>query len=374
MKTETYDSDARRRHFIEKRDQLTELVDRPVVLFWGKWPGYDVVALTLADDFTRPTFVIVHPDGRTVAFAQKIEASAFYDLDGLVKTRTYEDKGDLKSAVLNELQPGTPILAEISNDYWGFDTLPPAYLVWLNENYEVASGGEVFLQWRACKKPGELALMKRAALATLEVFDEVTDMVKPGIPELDILEHLQHAAIDRGDDVAFHPIVAAGPRSTDPHPERRTDNRLKTGDRLIVDYGIRINGYNSDITRTFIVGGNPEDDPYYEVTLAVIDFVRSADLSEYTLRGFGEAITEVIAGYGFVGSLKHGHGHGLGVETHDPHPYVTDKEFPHCDDPFAEGMVFTMEPGFYDENGGFRIEDDYAVQGNRAVPVQELEL
>jgi Xaa-Pro aminopeptidase len=374
VKTDKRNNDARRRHFIEKRDQLTGLADRPVVFFWGKWPGYNIIALTLADEFTRPTFVIVHPDGRAVAFAQAIEASAFGGLEGLVETRAYEDKGELESAVLNELPKGTPILAEVSNDYWGFDTLSPAYHRWLAANYEVASGGEVFLQWRAVKTPGELALMKRTTVATLEVFDELTRFVKPGVPELEILEYLQHAAIDRGDDVAFHPIVAAGPRSTDPHPERRTDNRLKAGDRLIVDYGIRFNGYNSDVTRTFIVGGKPEDDPYYEVSAAVVDFVRSADLGEYTLRGLGRAITEIVAGYGFEGLLKHGHGHGLGVETHDPHPYITDKEFPHCDDPFAEGMVFTMEPGFYDENGGFRIEDDYAVQSGRAVPIQELEL
>jgi Xaa-Pro aminopeptidase len=373
VKIEIYDNDARRRHFIEKRDQLTALADRPVVFFWGKWPGYNIIALTLADEFTRPTFVIVHPDGRTVAFAQMIEASAFDGLEGLVEPRAYKDKEGLKSAVLDELPKGTPILAEISDDYWGFDTLSPAYLRWLTENYEVAGGGEVFLGWRARKTPGELMLMKQAALAALDVFDEITDMIEPGVPELDILEHLQHAAIDKGDDVAFHPIVAAGPRSTNPHPERRTDNRLKGGDRLIVDYGIRVNGYNSDITRTFIVGGEPEDDPYYEVSRAVIDFVLSADLSEYTLRGFGKAITGVIAGYGYEGILKHGHGHGLGVETHDPLPYITDIEFPHCDDPFAEGMVFTMEPGFYDEKGGFRIEDDYVVRGNRAVPVQELE-
>jgi Xaa-Pro aminopeptidase len=374
VKTEVNENDARRRHFIEKRDQLSALADRPVVLFWGKWPGYNISALTLAGDFTRPTFVAVHPNGHAVAFTQKIEASLFEGLDGLVETRAYEDKKELKSALLDELPPGTPILAEISDDFWGFDTLSPMYNRWLVDNYNVASGGEVFLQWRARKTPGELAIMKQAALATLEVFDEIEEMVKPGTPEAEILEHLQHAAISKGDDVAFPPIVAAGPRSTNPHPERRTDNRLQSGDRLIVDYGIRINGYNSDITRTFIVGGEPEDDRYYEVSRAVVEFVRSADLSDYKLRSFGQAITEVIAGYGYEDLLKHGHGHGLGVETHDPHPYITDKEFPHCDDPFAEGMVFTMEPGFYDENGGFRIEDDYVVQGNRAVPIQELDL
>ncbi len=103
------------------------------------------------------------------------------------------------------------------------------------------------------------------------------------------------------------------------------------------------------------------------------ELVRTVDLSRITPLELGKRVASVVKEAGLSDRERHGYGHGLGVEAHDPHPYVVATPMPWLERPFEDGMVFTFEPGFYDERGGFRIEDDYVVWGGRAVPMQEFE-
>jgi Xaa-Pro aminopeptidase len=149
---------------------------------------------------------------------------------------------------------------------------------------------------------------------------------------------------------------------------------VETGDRVVVDYGVSYRGYKSDVTRTFIAGGDPESDPYYEISVKLIEILRGMDLSEATPYDVGREVAAAVRDAGLSDRERHGYGHGLGVETHDPHPYIVGVPMPWTDRRFEDGMVFTFEPGFYDDTGGFRLEDDYVVLGGRAVPMQEFEL
>jgi Xaa-Pro aminopeptidase len=88
----------------------------------------------------------------------------------------------------------------------------------------------------------------------------------------------------------------------------------------------------------------------------------------------GREVARTVEEAGLRDRERHGYGHGLGLETHDPYPYVVAKAMPWLDRPFEDGMVFTFEPGFYDERGGFRVEDDYVVWNGRAVPFQEFDV
>jgi Xaa-Pro aminopeptidase len=143
---------------------------------------------------------------------------------------------------------------------------------------------------------------------------------------------------------------------------------------VIIDYGIDIWGYKADVTRTYVAGGDPREDPYYDLSVALIEYLRGADLGAMTPLELGREVARRVEEAGVSDRERHGYGHGLGVETHDPHPYVVATVMPYLDRPFEDGMVFTFEPGFYDENGGFRIEDDYVVWEGRAVPMQEFEV
>lgn len=371
----TFDRDAyRKKHFVAKLEQLKPLLDRPLLLFWGKWDNPNIRVLTLCEGFTRPTFVLVKPDGETTVIMQQIEVDAMTALDGLVESVGYKTVQDLKEELEKRLPPGSDILVETSDKHWGFDLLPPQYLGYLKDTYNIDTAQDVLLPWRAVKTDTELYLMKLAAQAMLKIFGEVGSAIGDGVRESDILTLVRKSALDMGGSDAFWPIVAAGPRSANPHPDRESANVMRNGDKLIVDYGVAFIGYRSDMTRTFIVGGSVEDDPYYPASKAVWEFTETVDLSKYNLLTFAQGITEVIREHGLEGLLHHGHGHGLGAETHDPYPYISTVENAHSGDAFRDGLVFTMEPGFYEESGGFRFEDDYVVRDNRAIRLQDLDI
>jgi Xaa-Pro aminopeptidase len=371
----TFDRDAyRRKHFAAKLEQLKPLLDRPLLLFWGKWDNPNIRALTLCEGFTRPTFVLVKPDGETTVMMQQIEVDAMTALDGLVEAVGYKTVQDLKEELEKRLPPGGEILIETSDKHWGFDLLPPQYLGYLGDTYKTTSAQDVLLEWRAVKTDTELYLMKLAAQAMLKIFDEVGNSIGDGVKESDILKLVRTRALDMGGSDAFWPIVSAGSRSANPHPDRESENVMRNGDKLIVDYGVAFMGYRSDMTRTYIVGGSVEDDPYYPVSKAVWEFTETADMSEYNLLTFAQGITKVIEEHGLGDLLVHGHGHGLGAETHDPYPYISTVENVHSGDAFRDNLVFTMEPGFYNESGGFRFEDDYVVRDNCAIRLQDLDL
>jgi len=363
----------RRRHFREKRAQLEPFLRTPLLLYWGKWEGPNMRALALVEEFTRPTFLLCEPGGKSVAVSQAIETDAWTDLAGDMELVPYKTGADLKAVLVERLRRYVEVAAEVSTEAFAFDRLPPAYYEFLSTRVRVVSADAILIPWRGVKTPSELRLMKAAADATFRLFDYVGGMARPGVPEAEIQRFLIEGALALGTGNAFPPIVAAGPRSTNPHPQRRSDNVIKNGDRVIVDFGVDYLGYKADITRTYIAGGKAEDDPYFDISVKLQEFVKSADLTQRTPASLGAACAEIVRDAGLSDREKHGYGHGLGVETHDPHPYIAAVASPWTEKPFADGMVFTFEPGFYDDTGGFRIEEDYVVWQGRAVPIQKFE-
>jgi Xaa-Pro aminopeptidase len=363
----------RRALFSEKRAQLEGLLEVPLLLFWGKWDSPNIRALTLAEEFTRPTFVLCEPGGKTTALVQRIETDQLAGLAGDVETVPYVTISELKEALRARLSGWDEVTAEASTDFFALDRLPPAFYDMISSIARVRRCDDVLVPFRAVKSPAELRLLKNASEATMATFAAVGEMVVPGVAEGEILDFLLHRAIEAGGEPAFAPIVASGPRSRNPHPQRRTERKVEAGDRVIVDYGISICGYRADVTRTYVAGASPEDDPYYDLSVELVRILRDADLGNMTPLELGRRVASAVAQAGFADRERHGYGHGLGAETHDPHPYIGAHVMPWLDRPFADGMVFTFEPGFYDERGGFRLEDDYVVRGGRAVAMQDFE-
>ena len=363
----------RRRFFAEKRAQLERSLDGPLLLYWGRRDGPNVRALTLAEDFSRPTFILCEPGGATTAFAQRIEADELSPLAGDLDLITYESAAELEELLASRLKGFDDVVAEVSSDFAALDLLSPHYAGLLSSLTRVRECDDVLIPFRAVKSPLELALMKRASDETLAVFADLDEEVVPGAGEDGLLKLLFHRAVDAGGATSFYPIVSSGPRSQYPHPQRRSTKKLERGDRVIIDYGIDFWGYKADVTRTYVAGGDASADPYYEISIALIELLREADLRAMTPLELGREVARAVEDAGLRDRERHGYGHGLGVETHDPHPYVVATARPRLERPFEDGMVFTFEPGFYDETGGFRIEDDYVVWEGRAVPLQEFD-
>jgi len=363
----------RRALFSEKRAQLEGLLEVPLLLFWGKWDSPNIRALTLAEEFTRPTFVLCEPGGKTTAMVQQIETDQLAGLADEVETLPYVTVSELKETLRARLSGWDEVTVEASADFFALDRLPPAFYDMVSSIAAVRRCDDVLVPFRAVKSPAELNLLKKASDATMAAFAAAEKIIAPRVAESEILDFLLHRAIDAGGEPGFPPIVASGPRSRNPHPQRRTDRRVEAGDRVIVDYGISICGYRSDVTRTYVAGARPEDDPYYDVCVELAGILRDADLGNMTPFELATAIAGAVEDAGLADRERHGYGHGLGAETHDPHPYIVARSLPWLERPFEDGMVFTFEPGFYDEGGGFRLEDDYVVWGGRAVAMQDFE-
>lgn len=216
---------------------------------------------------------------------------------------------------------------------------------------------------RQVKDGGEVARMERAAAIADEALASVVPLLvraeAESVTEAFVAAALDHAMRVRGaEDSAFETIVASGPNSAKPHA-RPSDRRIRSGDPVVIDFGAIYEGYRSDMTRTFAVGGEP-DGELARVFSVVAESQRVgvAAVAPGVVTGdVDRACREVIAEAGWAERFEHGTGHGVGLDIHEA-PSVG----PGATAILAPGVVATVEPGVYLAGvGGVRIEDTLLV-------------
>ncbi len=216
---------------------------------------------------------------------------------------------------------------------------------------------------REVKDPGELDRMARAAAIADAALGEVLPMLaeagSPSLTEAAFALALDTAMRAGGaEDRAFDTIVAVGPNSAKPH-HQPTAARLAPGQPLVVDFGATFDGYRSDMTRTFFLGGEPEGE-----LARVFAVVRDAQAqgveavrAGVEAKAVDQVCRQVIAEAGWADRFEHGTGHGVGLDIHEA-PTVSQLGTAIL----AAGAVVTVEPGVYLPGlGGVRIEDTLAV-------------
>ena len=219
-------------------------------------------------------------------------------------------------------------------------------------------GGRVS-RLRAVKDSAEIAVMRRAGALTDEALAAVVARGLVGRREADVAWDLVAEYHRLGaDGEAFSAIVAAGAHGAQAHaiPGERV---IAAGELVVIDTGARVDGYCSDITRTF-AAGEPAADlrRVYEVVLAA----QLAGLAAVRDGAHGRddvdaAARAVIAAAGYGERFGHGTGHGVGLEVHEAPALGHTRG-----DVLAAGMVCTVEPGIYVEGlAGVRIEDTVLV-------------
>jgi Xaa-Pro aminopeptidase len=208
---------------------------------------------------------------------------------------------------------------------------------------------------RTAKDKTELKLISQAVARAEKAFAGVKPRIKKGVTERQVALMLEEELKKNGSvSLPFDIIVAAGPCSSMPHA-KPTDNRIKAGDLVVIDWGGEAGGYFSDMTRTLLMGGRnlSKKIEIYETVLqanrAAISSVREGVHAQTVDRTARDVIQK--AGYGE--HFGHGTGHGVGLEVHErPRISRLGKET------VKPGMVFTVEPGIYLPGiGGVRIED-----------------
>ena len=207
---------------------------------------------------------------------------------------------------------------------------------------------------RASKDEGELALMRRAQEITDEAFKAILNFIRPGMTEREIAARLVYELMSRGGEkVAFDPIVAAGPNGSRPHAVPG-DQIVDAGMFITMDFGCKVGGYCSDMTRTVALGQPTEEmEVVYNAVLAAQKAGINAARAGVTGQEIDGAARKVLQEAGYGEYFSHGFGHSLGVDIHEA-PSASSKETR----PMPAGAVISAEPGVYlPGKFGVRIED-----------------
>jgi len=211
---------------------------------------------------------------------------------------------------------------------------------------------------RAIKDDAEIRTIRKAVRIQEKALEAVLRTLDSGQSETLLCADLERELKTLGaEKPSFGTIVAAGPNGSLPHAVPGAKRTAK-GRPLLIDWGARVEGYCSDMTRTFsLARWPPELREIYQIVLdahlAAIDAIRAGVPAKDVDRAARSIIDE--AGYG--DRFGHGLGHGIGLDVHEaPRLARTSK------DTLEAGMVVTVEPGVYIPGlGGVRIEDDILV-------------
>ena len=207
---------------------------------------------------------------------------------------------------------------------------------------------------RMIKEPAEAEAIRKAAAIVVRVLDYLRELPVVGRTEREVALDLEMWVRTHGSEaVPFPYIVAAGPRGAMPHAET-SDTVLRPGDLLVVDIGAQVDGYASDVTRTFAVGSaGAAERALHALVLEAQEAARHVARAGMTCAELDEVARGVIEAAGKGELFKHGLGHGVGLDVHEE-PRVSSRST----DVLTAGMVVTIEPGVYVPNmGGVRIED-----------------
>lgn len=217
-------------------------------------------------------------------------------------------------------------------------------------------------QLRMQKEPEEIARLKEAANLGSIGFDYACTLLTDGISESEVAKQLEIFWLNMGGEgLAFPSIIAFGPHSSQPHAKSGA-RRLAPGDTVLIDIGVKLNGYHSDMTRTlFWKSVPPQMEQIYNLTLAAQLKALSFCRAGITAGELDLAARNVIVEGGYGEAFSHGLGHGVGLEIHESPSIRSHPPFQHVR--LLPGMAITIEPGIYlPEIGGVRIEDTVIVQ------------
>ncbi len=227
---------------------------------------------------------------------------------------------------------------------------------------EYPDASSVVTHLRIRKDAGEIAAMRKAVGAAQSGLEALIPMIRVGMTEQELASELVVQLLRHGSqsEMPFSPIVSGGPNSANPHANP-SSRKLQPGDLLVVDWGAGVDGYKSDLTRTFAVG---EVDPEFRKIHSIVKEAnaagRAAGKPGLPCSAVDRAAREVIEKSGYGEYFTHRTGHGIGMEEHEE-PYMRGDNMMLLE----PGMAYTVEPGIYlPGRNGVRIEDNMVVTEN----------
>ena len=321
------------------------LLSDPIHLVY--FANYYVDPISLGAGF--PGYLMIRKDGRAkllhddrvpkstqLAHAEEIRSIPWYDGQtpghGPRQLAVMSEVNPMRAGLRVHDRPGDPLASQLIN---------------------------TITDMRRQKAPDEIELLRTCMRAGEAGQAWARANVKPGMTELDVYGGVSAACVKS----AGMPVIVYGDFAVSPGPARRggpaTDRVLKTGDMLILDFSVVIQGYRSDFTNTLVVGGKPNQDQerLYDLCMQAMAAGEKQLRAETPCLKVYQAVHGVFEKAGVADSFPHHAGHGLGI-THPEDPYLVRG----ATQTLITGDVVTLEPGLYiDGIGGIRIEHNYLI-------------
>jgi Xaa-Pro aminopeptidase len=223
---------------------------------------------------------------------------------------------------------------------------------------------------RALKEPEEIELMTRAAGIADAAMGHIRQKLRVGMTELEAAWEIEKFMREEGSQaIPFEIIVGSGPNAALPHASP-SERAIGESEPIVVDIGARVEGYGSDLSRTFCLGA--PDETFKKVYDTVLGAQKAAIaiIKEGMSGGDADQLARTVIEEGGYGqAFGHGLGHGVGLAPHEQ-PRLG----PNSPDKLADNMVFTVEPGIYLEGwGGVRIEDMVVMERGKLRQISQAE-
>jgi Xaa-Pro dipeptidase len=251
----------------------------------------------------------------------------------------------------------------LDGQHWGVEALYMRVLELealkaIAPNLQTSHAEPALMALRSIKDESELAAMGKAIGVAERAMERLLPQIKIGMTEKQVAAQLTALLLaEGGESIAFGPIVSTGPNGASPHavPGERP---LAAGDLLVIDWGVFVDNYPSDITRTFAIGEIDDELKHiYDIVRQANEAGKQAAKPGAVGQAVDRAARKVITDASYGDYFIHRTGHGLGLEVHELPGMVEGNDVP-----LQIGNVFTVEPGIYlPGRGGVRIEDDVVV-------------
>ncbi|KGP72724.1 M24 family metallopeptidase [Pontibacillus yanchengensis] len=346
------------------RNRINELSN------WMEEQQIDVVFLNSTENVFYLTDFHTDPHERLMGLFIFQQAEPLFILPGMEKQQAieagwsseiigyadHEDPWNLAKEAIEKRE-----LTEVNKVAFEQETLPyrrSQSLLTLFPNTQVTSAEDKLHYMRVIKDQSEIEIMRRAAKMADYGVNVGVDALHEDVTEMEVLAKIEYELKKKGiREMSFSTMVLFGEKSGHPHGNPG-DRKLKPGDFVLFDLGVVLDGYTSDITRTFVYQhASDAQKSLYDTVLQAQLASLEASKPGTRIGDLDKIARDIITEAGFGDRFPHRIGHGLGINVH---------EFPSMshlnNDKLQEGMTYTIEPGIYDPSiGGVRIEDDVLI-------------
>jgi len=343
-----------------KIEKLQSLLDKEGLDALAIVPGSNFLYLTGGNFhlMERPTILIISKHTKPIAILPVLEIDSFKKLNLDSNILEWQDSDGYQSAFIKAFEK-LGLVKKIGIEGQRMRVFESQAIEKASQGIEIINAHKFINNIRLKKDENEIKHIRKAVEIAEKTLNETIQYVEVGKTEMEIKNFLIQKLYHFGaEGIAFDPIVLAGENSALPHGHSRNNYQIKEGDCLLFDFGATVNGYHSDITRTFFVkSASDEQINFYETVLKANKIGLEISKPGLSLHELDDSVLNILEDSDFSEFIVHKTGHGLGLDVHED-PYVMRKNY----DLLEDGMVITIEPGLYKkESLGVRIEDDVVI-------------